>query len=217
MSSTGRGAVREPEDFYTSPSWTVRRLLEAWTPEFQGGVWVECGAGNGAIIRTVHAILGPQRFRSFELREEERPTLEAICPTTIGNFLHIDQPPEWANSVTVAIGNWPYAHAFEFLRQTKKLFPNAEIVNLLRQAFTASAKRYAFMRAHVPDKFELPDRPSFDGEGGDSADYAWMRWPRTWERRRGALEMLAQTSKVERSQDRGHHVVVVPPQKDMFS
>lgn len=214
--------MREPEDYYTTPSWAVRRLLEEWSPIRPGGIWVEPGAGNGAIIRTVNAWcerkeIAVPRWHAFEIREEEREPLTAICPTTIGNFLHIDTRPAWADEATVVLGNPPYNQAFEFLRQAHALFPHAEILLLLRQAFTASEKRYDFMRVHVPDKFELPNRPSFTGGGGDSADYAWMRWPAGWERMSGSVYLLRLTDDVERSQDRGHHVAVMPRQKDLFS
>jgi hypothetical protein len=217
VSATGRGAAREPEDYYTTPSWCVRRLLEEWKPIRSDGIWVEPGAGNGAIIRTVNAVLGPRDWRAYEIREEEREALtEAGCPPMICNFLHAEPAP-WMGRATVVCGNPPYNQAFEFLRQAHHLFPMAEIVLLLRQAFTASAERYHFMRVHVPDIFALPDRPSFTGKGGDATDYAWMHWPRTWERTSGAFHLLAQTSDIERSQDRGHHVVLVPPQRSLFS
>lgn len=217
MSATGRGAVREPEDFYSTPSWCVRSLLEEWKPIRPDGIWVETGAGNGGIIRTVNAVLGARDWRAYEIREEERETLTAAgCPPMICNFLHVEPAP-WMGRATVVLGNPPYAHAFEFVRQAHHLFPRAEVVFLLRQAFTASEERHHFMRVHMPDKYELPNRPSFTGEGSDSADYAWMRWPRDWERTSGALHLLRSTSAQERSLDRGHRVVVEPPQKDLFS
>ena len=60
MSSTHRGAERRPADFYATPHWTVRRLLEALP--LPGGVWFEPCAGEGDIIKAVNAKLnaGPQ-------------------------------------------------------------------------------------------------------------------------------------------------------------
>lgn len=213
MSSAGRGGPREPEDYYTTPSWAVRRLLEVWRPE-RTGPWVEPSAGNGAIIRVVDASPGnrPAIWRAFEIREEERAELTRLCGAgaRIENFLAIGDAPD--PDVAAVLGNPPYTFAFEFLRQAHYLYPNAEIVFLLRQAFTASQERYGFMRSHVPDKFELPDRPSFTDGGGDSADYAWMRWPAAWERTVGEIRLLRQTPLAERKLDRGHEVVIENPQ-----
>lgn len=215
MSAAGRGGPREPEDYYTTPSWCVRRLLEVWRPE-RAGPWVDPGAGNGAIIRTVDASPGnrPPGWRAFEIREEEGPELTRLCGpfARICNFLTVNDEPD--HDVAVVLANPPYTWAFEFLRQSKRLYPSAEIVFLLRQAFTASQDRYAFMRSHVPDKFELPDRPSFKGgtTGGDSADYAWMRWPVAWERTVGEVRLLRQSALEERRLDRGHEVTVENPQ-----
>jgi hypothetical protein len=218
VSAKGRGpSSGGPEDYYTTPSWCVRRLLEEWRPARSGGIWVEPGAGNGAIIRATDAFPGnrPGRWRAYEIREEERQALEGLCATTIGNFLHLQEEP--SEEVTVVLGNPPYNQAFDFIRQAHLLFPRAEIVYLLRVAFTASQERYDFMRSHMPDEFKLPDRPSFTGEGGgDSADYAWMRWPADWIRRDGYTRMLARTPLEERQRDRGHHVVVTNPQAGLF-
>jgi hypothetical protein len=44
MSSTNRGAAREPADNYPTPSWCVRRLLEA--VELPPGRWLEPACGE---------------------------------------------------------------------------------------------------------------------------------------------------------------------------
>jgi hypothetical protein len=186
----------------------------------RSGPWVEPGAGNGAIIKVVDASPSnrPGVWRAFEIREEEREELTRLCGAggRIENFLHVNDEPD--PDVAVVLGNPPYSIAFDFVRQAHRLYPRAEIVFLLRQAFTASQDRYRFMRQHVPDKFELPDRPSFLGgdTGGDSADYAWMRWPEKWERTRGDLYLLNQTPLAERKLDRGHEITVVDPQVALF-
>jgi hypothetical protein len=188
-------------------------------------VWVEPSAGNGAIIRAVNTYLPTfeawanylPTWRAFEIREEEREILVELCGARarIENFLHVQDAPDL--TVSTVIGNPPYSFAFEFLMKCKFLYPMAEIVFLLRQAFTASQERYAFMSEHWPDKLEFPDRISFDGEGADSADYAWMRWPVQWERRRGETLLLRQTPLEERQRDRGHKVVIEPPQLGLFT
>lgn len=219
MSATGRGGVRAAEDYYSTPAWVVRRLLEAWTPSGDG-TWVEPCAGNGAIIEVVdntRGIIRPAIWKAFELREEERPALERLCgaEAQIANFLHVTDPPDL--SVSVVLTNPPFSLAFEFLRQCKMLYPRAEIVFLLRQAFTASDERAAFIRTHYPDKMEVPDRISFDGKGADSADYAWMRWPPGWERTSGRAMLLNSTTLEERKLDKGHRVNIEPAQRSLFA
>ncbi len=128
MSAAGRGGPREPEDFYTTPSWCVRRLLEAWRPT-RHGPWVEPAAGNGAIIRTVDASPGnrPPEWRAFEIREEERSELVRLCGANarIENFLHVTDAPD--PDVAVVLSNPPYTWAFEFLRQSKRPAATAPI------------------------------------------------------------------------------------------
>lgn len=68
MTATGRGAERVDLDAYPTPSWCVRRLLEAvdlplelpaergtLTHGTRGARWLEPCAGDGAIIRAANA------------------------------------------------------------------------------------------------------------------------------------------------------------------
>lgn len=215
MSATGRGAVREPEDFYTTPSWCVRRLLEAWSPP-AGDLWLEPSAGNGAIIRSVKAIRDDMHWLAVEKRDEEREALTIDrCAFYLENFLTFPFPASTFRMVSVVIGNPPYAHAEEFIHRARSLCPRAEIVFLLRMAFVSSRERSAFMQAEPPDLDVLPDRPSFTGEGGDSADYAWLHWPPV-PRAAGAVRVLKLTSLEERQRDRGHRVMIEPAQRALF-
>ena len=70
------------------------------------------------------------------------------------------------------------------------------------------------MRAKPPDVFVLPDRPSFTGEGSDSADYAWFVWPSTI--RAARFQVLKATPLAERKQDCGHAVMIDPRQRELF-
>jgi hypothetical protein len=220
MSATGRGRQREKEDYYTTPSWAVRRLLEAWTPT-PSGTLVEPAAGNGAIIRAMAAApaaIAISRWRAFEIRDEERETLSALCPTVIGDFLPrpgadlVEPDP----LVTAWIGNPPFSLAFDFIVECMRRFPCAYGVFLLRLAFAASAERCAFMRANPPDVLALPDRISFDGEGGDSTDYGWFVFHPVAERGAGLFRVLNTTPLAERKLDKGHRVLIEPAQREMF-
>lgn len=213
MSATGRGRAREPEDYYTTQSWCVRRFLEAWRPP-EKGTFYEPGAGNGAIIRAVRSVYPTRGWECIEIREEERETLRAISSgvPTIGDFLKYEQRDL---CITAVIGNPPYEFAQEFIEHAMRLFPVAQIAFLLRLAYAASKERAAFMRAHPPDVYVLPDRPSFTGDGGDSADYGWFVFHPV-ERSAGRFMVLNTTPLAERQLDRGHRVMIEPAQKELF-
>jgi hypothetical protein len=212
MSATGRGAVREKDDYYTTPSFGVRRFLEAWQP--RPGKLVEPSAGNGAIIRAAAAApcaIETSRWHAMEIRDEERETLSALCPTTICDFLTVDTTPDYR--VSAGIGNPPFKHAMAFIEVFRRRYPAAELALLLRLAFLASADRAPFMRKHAPDVYVSPDRFSFDGVGADSADYAWFVFPPEGVIRSVATNrVLDVTPLAERQLDKGHSVMIEPAQ-----
>jgi hypothetical protein len=212
MSATGRGAEREDEDYYPTPSWTVRRLLEAWQPK--PGSWLEPGAGGGAIIRAVDAAtLVKHDWIGVEIREEERETLTPLCKVVqIGDFLHGDDRYMPPFIVSTVIGNPPFRFAAEFIWKARMLCPIADIAFLLRLNFAASDERADFMRQTPPDVYVLPNRPSFTGEGTDSPEYAWFVWPPVAARARGGFQVLNTTPIAERKLDKGWGRVVVDPQ-----
>lgn len=201
MSSAGRGIRRGgPDDVYSTAPWCVDRLLEAWTPS--GGLWLEPGAGSGAIIRAVNARRSDVTWHAVETRATCRPELEALGATvTIADFLAEDRP-EWS-ACSVVIGNPPFHSAFEFVERSLAVAPDAEVCLLLRLAFMASESRCSFLRANPPSVYVLPNRPSFTPDGKtDSADYGWFVFgdvsrkfgPGGW----GELRVLASTPKEQR-------------------
>ena len=199
MSSTNRGGKRSPADFYPTPSWCVRRLLEAVV--LPPGHWVEPCAGDGAIIRAVNSARDDVTWTANELLGERRGDLAEAVGTSglvrIGSFEA--QPPPTA--AEVAITNPPFSLAMPVVEWSLK---HANIsALLLRLNFIGSAKRAAFMRVHPPDVFVLPNRPSFDGKGTDSIEYAWFVWRRGESRHQGKLMVLPETSKSERSASHG--------------
>lgn len=209
------------DDYFTTPSWSVRRLLEAYQPP--PGMLVEPTAGNGAIIRAMAAApaaIPTDRWRAYEIREEERETLTALCPTVIGDFL---PDPKLCGAdmfspdpmVKAWIGNPPFTFAFEIILECIRRYPAAVGVFLLRLAFAASAERCPFMKAHPPDVLVLPDRISFDGEGADNSDYAWFVFHPV-ERGAGRFLVLNTTPLAERKLDKGHRVLIEPPQRELF-
>lgn len=193
MSATNRGAVRHPADFYATPSWCVDRLLEKLS--LPGGNWLEPGAGEGNLIKAVNR--SDVRWTALELREECRPTLEQLTPRPeiiitdkfVADGVEDREKPLHGRHFDVAFGNPPFSLAIEFVRESIKYAEH--VVMLLRLNFLGSRGRCAFMQAHAPDVYVLPDRPSFDGKGTDSIEYAWFVWRRaTLHQTSGRLAVL---------------------------
>ncbi len=195
MSSTNRGGVRVANDVYPTPGWASLRFLESEIGEnLPGGIWLEAGAGEGAIISAVQSVRSDVRFLACELREECRPKLELIADAVhIGNFLGADMEYLGLDrKADVMIGNPPFHLAMEFIAHGFTIADR--VVQLLRLNFVGSDERAEFMRTFAPDLLILPNRPGFSPDGGtDSCEYAWLNWPMEKERRRGVVEVLAKT------------------------
>jgi hypothetical protein len=197
MSATNRGSLRHPADFYATPSWCVDRLLEKL--KLPGGNWLEPGAGEGNLIRAVNR--SDVRWTALELREECRPILEALSPRPeivitdkfVAAGVEDRAKPLHGRHFDVAFGNPPFSLAIEFVRESIKYADH--VVMLLRLNFLGSRGRCAFMQEHAPDVYVLPDRPSFDGKGTDSIEYAWFVWRRaTLHQPSGRITVLDVTS-----------------------
>ena len=193
MSSTNRGAKREPSDNYPTPGWCVRRLLEVWQPP--AGVLVEPCCGDGAIIRQMRR--ADWHWISYDVRE-----VEAVAEVhRQADFLTIATP---GPTVKAVVTNPPYSQAEEFIRHSRRLYQYAELVFLLRLAFLASGDRVRLWSdLGVPSVYVLPNRPDFTGGGGDSTDYGWFHFePRRIHQGVGALCILKLTPLAERRADK---------------
>lgn len=204
MSSTNRGSLRSPADFYPTPAWCVARLLEA--APLPGGRWVEPCAGDGDIIRACAALRGDLSWSAAELRAPCRPALVAAtgAPERVrigdlfdaGDWIDAQQP-------AVIITNPPFRLAREVLELL--LGRGAAVALLLRLNFLASAARAPLMRRCPPDVYVLPNRPSFVvGGKTDSIEYAWFVWPDggATPRANGRLVVLPTTTLHERKTGR---------------
>lgn len=195
MSSTNRGGERSVADFYPTPKWSVHRFLESPTGDLlPGGIWIEAGAGEGAIIRAVNEVRKDVDWIACELRGECFERLARVTPSVrIGNFLGMDlEFLGIKEKAEVMFGNPPFHLALEFVMHG---FTVAErVVQLLRLNFVESDDRVEFMRTYAPNLSVLPNRPSFNPNGNtDSCAYAWFSWPVEKERAYGAWEVLKST------------------------
>jgi len=187
VSSTNRGGERSPADYYATPEWCVRRLLEE--VPLPGGRWLEPAAGDGAIIRAARR--NDVVWTAWEIRNTEATSLHACVS---GGDVHIGDFVEATNKGSlsgrpfdVAITNPPFRLAQDFIDGCCACANT--VVMLLRLNYLASKSRWQFMRSHTPDVYVLPNRPSFTGGKTDSIEYAWFVWPRE-RRAEGKVKVL---------------------------
>jgi len=178
-------------DFFPTPSWCVRRLLEAC--QLPVGMWLEPAVGDGSIVRAVNGIRPGVQWTTVDIRPECKPD-------RVGDFLEL---PVGGVAFDVVITNPPYNLAFEFVQSAMRRAKN--VVMLLRLNWLASETRAGWLRENMPtDIYVLPNRPDFDGGGGDMTEYAWMLWtpeidPEFRSSRYGRISVLKTTTLEERN------------------
>ena len=177
MSSTKKNSKKRIEnDYYPTPAWCIDRLLEE--VNMLSGKWLEPAAGDGALIRSVDARLGVRpTWTAVELQDKFKTDLEAsVDPSRVHIESFLDAP--LLKEYDVIITNPPFSKALEFIKKSIELEPEY-VCMLLRLNFMGSGERSDFLRQYTPDIYVLPNRPSFNGKGTDSIEYAWFIWDRS--------------------------------------
>jgi len=180
MSATNRGGQRHPDDFYATPAWCVRGLLDC--VDLAHIPIVDPCAGTGAIIRALAECgLDAMGIEASQERAEDANSMlsrqwEQDPQTVAHSFvIHGDGlARSWRGNRIVI--NPPFKTARLWIE--KGLREAVSMSALLRLGFLASRKR-ADMWSVVtaPDQMiVLSSRPSFTGNGTDSCDYAWYHW-----------------------------------------
>lgn len=178
MSATGRGSVRVENDFYATPGWCTRAILPHLSI-WPGCVVLDPCCGDGAILREVGDFFELSHHGKFVLRrgiEIDATRADAARESRSGYIMTDDAlsgEAYWGYPALV-ITNPPYSKAMEFVQ--KAVAASDQVAMLLRLNWLASKKRSEWLRAHTPDVYVLPRRPSFTGRGTDATDYAWMVW-----------------------------------------
>lgn len=199
MSSAGRGKRGGGDaDYFPTPGWCVDRLIERY--RLPHGAIVEPSAGDGSIIRSCGGNKPPfRRWHACEIDSRFVFELQSTgVRVVVGDYLKITSITPDPENVSLVIGNPPYSLAEQFVRHSRELFPEADIVFLLRLNFLGSEERIAlYSEIGVPDVMVLPNRPPFSRNklgkiGTDSCEYGWFRWP-VEPRRSGQNEILAST------------------------
>lgn len=152
MSSTNRGALRAPDDFYETPAWATRAILRELGAS--PSTVLEPTAGRGAIMRVVREHWPRARITGFEIDDERAAATDDIVH---GDFLELAR--ECSLRWDVAITNPPFALAMPVLEGCRRVA--RETVLLLRLNFLGSLERADFWRSVPADVNILPRRPNF--------------------------------------------------------
>jgi hypothetical protein len=175
MSTRRRHARIASHDHYPTPKWATEALLahaeaQGWLAS--GSTVLDPAAGEGAILDVAHQ--RGHRTHGIELQ----PQLAAAArrkghKVRQGDALSVPWP-----ACDAVITNPPYSYQEAFLAMALAYAaPGRRVCALLRLSFLGSARRADFHRQHPAWVLVLPRRPSFDGQGTDSADSAWFVWP----------------------------------------
>jgi len=168
MSARGREkreglGAQTTHDYYATPPFCVYRALEAI--ELPGGRWIECCAGEGAIIATAQHVRGDLMWGAVEVRPECEPALRRFLTKdeiAIGDLLS-NRWRSWLRKkwpdAQVVFSNPPFSLARECIEASLELAPI--VVMLLRQNFLHTAERHGWLQGAMPDVYLLPERPSF--------------------------------------------------------
>lgn len=174
MSATNRGAKRIESDFYPTPIETIENFLSHY--QLKDGVILEPSAGNGNFIQAIRNKGYTNTIIANEIRQEEHQNLINSGADFVyhKDFLTEKLPN---HDVKTIITNPPFSKAKEFILRCKELYPDAEIIMLLRLAFLESRTRYDFWQKHMVNKlYILSKRPSFVNGKTDATAYAWFVW-----------------------------------------
>lgn len=179
MSSTNRGGLsRQPHDFYETPGACVDAILDeiGVGPDYSGVV-LDPGCGNGVILERVYARAPKAETYGVDIQgplvEQARARGIPTANVTEGDFLTLP-----VSDCDLVIGNPPYKHALAFVERALACVAKRKgtVAMLLPEGFKGSRGRLAFHKAHPSDVFGLVPRPSFNGGGTDSTEYAWFVW-----------------------------------------
>lgn len=159
MSSTSRGTIRQINDHYDTPAYTIESLLECH--DIQYPVLEPC-AGNFAIVDK----LGDGVVITNDINPSSRATY---------NYDYLEQSFAGDNPHTV-ITNPPFNIAQEMIeRALEDVIEGGEVIMLLRLNFLGAQKRKRFWDfAPLKHIYVLSKRPCFINGKSDSVEYAWF-------------------------------------------
>jgi len=160
MSATNRGSERRKDDFYETPDYTVKSLLDNHTIKYPA---LECSCGRGAILKHLDRELSD----GCDINPDFNPDVTDDYLTQV-----------LVRKYNTVITNPPYVLAQEFVQKAlKDVEMDGEVIMLLRLNFLESIKRQSFWKTNPPSHiYVMAKRPSFTGKGTDATGYAWFVW-----------------------------------------
>jgi len=161
MSSTSRGTVRQVNDHYDTPPYTIKSLLDVYTIKYP--VLEPC-AGNRAIVDMLIA----EDVWTNDINP--LPDLDISCDYTQHSLKFLN--------VNTIITNPPFNIAQEIIeRALGDVTRGGEVIMLLRLNYLGAQKRKSFWQ-NTPLKhiYVLSKRPCFINGKSDSIEYAWFVW-----------------------------------------
>lgn len=171
--------AKEAEFYATLEGWPVRGLVEAADPPLRFDHVVEHAAGDGHLVRHVVAC-APQakRWTLVELRQEATDRAARVARDLgLSALVHTGDFLKGAggdlSAASLLITNPAFSIAAEYLAESVRRAPRADVALLVRQAFFSSAERAQLLQDLPLDRYDLRERPSFNGDGTDLYDYTW--------------------------------------------
>ena len=161
MSSANRGTIRQPNDHYDTPDYTIQSLLDVH--QIVDPVFEPC-AGNLAIVKMLNWTGGMVKSNDIN---DDLPTDTHYDYTRVSIF---------KDKFKTIITNPPYNIASDIIEKAVyDVVDGGEVIMLLRLNFLGSQKRKVFWK-QMPLKhiYVLSKRPSFIGGKTDSTEYAWF-------------------------------------------
>jgi hypothetical protein len=174
VGSSRNNGDRQEDDFYPTPSWAVKSLLNRVDFKDCDIIW-ECACGDGAISKTLES--EGFRVKSSDIVDRGYEKTEFI------DFL--DNPDVMVDAI---ITNPPYKYALEFVEMCKKK-TNKRFAMFLKTVFLESERRYnMFQDTEYPLKtvYQFSKRVSLYKDGVKMKNsgmiaYAWYVWEKGYE------------------------------------
>jgi hypothetical protein len=170
MSATGRGTIRNANDFYPTPDWCIEEALWAFFSLERSFLLSDFILDPSAGLRPYERALKKRGFENI-FNFDINP---AANPDVVTNFLAMN----FQFKPRVIITNPPYNLAQEFvIKSLSQVQDQGFVIFLLRLNFFGSQKRANLFKAFPPKYcFVHSRRPSFTGHGTDATEYAHFVW-----------------------------------------
>jgi hypothetical protein len=163
---------RNAFDYYPTPDWMTRSLLE-FHPTIAGAFVLEPCSGDGAIVRVLEAAGCVVITNDVVQRHPAQTHMDATDPAFWSSLPYV----EWV------ITNPPFNVAFPILQHAFKT-AQVGVALLLRKTFLEpTEERGPWLAEHPPARLIGQPRYSFRGKGSDSVSCDWCVWlkhPGTW-------------------------------------